>query len=802
MMFIHDHSPVASEVQSDKKISAVRPMSMPLFSGDEKRLETVSGHIMSINSGSKHIANWRSGFIVIGIGDTIKFAGNCSVNAGDSVRLHGVWEDDPRYGRQFRVSYATAAIGRNYDAIQTLFEKDESFRHIGPKRSRYIVDYLCARNMDLEDVLESDNLLDELRREAKLPDSAVEHLVSAWARKREENVTKAELISLGAPIWSLEPIWRAFRGMAVTTIKENPYVLTDAIDGFGISDADKIAKVLGIHESDPRRISCGITFAMKKSVIREGHTWITRRKLVDEAIRLLNIGRSGDWRKAREELASILESGRLTTASVPGIEEEVVCDPDLFAAEQKFARMFSQASKELPNPHFTGGPLDPQLVLRLTNGNDPSDKQIEAVRSFTERKYTALTGAAGTGKTFTVTMILRLCQEHGLRVALAAPTGKAAMRLHEMMLKEGLAGMIPMPTGNETPNTMLAMTIHRMLGYQGDRWTYNETKKLPVDVLIVDEMSMTDISLMGRIIDALPTTTAVVMVGDHNQLPSVGPGAIFRDVIDGEMCRVVRLETVFRQAGALRSNAADVLRGVVRPTTVDNGVETWRVEDKHKEAASAHEAIVSLYRSLLNKYGEQGLFDVQVLSPMYDGAVGIDALNSSLRMIAHEVLYNSSIDPESSKTVGDKVIQTKNDYTIGIMNGDQGIIRSTSGVFINQETGRREPGFVIELMRETREEVNVPYSRAGSFMLAFAISVHRYQGSESDHIIGAAHSQHKRMLNRPLIYTTSTRASKTLTLIGDREGIHGGAKENGTGHRKTLTAPPWLIDKLRLDRSA
>lgn len=778
------------------KPKAVRPLSSSLFSS-AKTKDVVSGSVTWIAPGSQGVNNWKAGRLVDGDGETVKFVGSCMVKVGDAVRLHGEWEDNEQWGRQFRVAYASAAIGRNYDAIRRLLETDDSFREIGPRRALYITDFLKDRRLDLEDVLESDELLSELAFAAKLPSEAVTHLVSSWSEKREENITKAELIGLGVPTNKLEVVWNAYRLMAVETVRNNPYVLTETIDGFSLADADKVAKALHISESDPRRITCGIMSTMR-GIVGDGHTWVTRHKLGAETVRVLNIGRSGDHQRAKDAVAGLLEGGRLKSLELQGVDSEIVCQPDLLNHEQKFVVAFGPHAKDEANKWFASKPLtkdEIQAAAKHVNSAwgkpfEPSPKQIEAVEAFAAHRFMALTGAAGTGKSATVTMILKVCEDRELNVALAAPTGKAAMRLNELANRAKLTAA---PT---------AMTIHKTLGYQGERWLYHEKNKLPVDVLIVDEFSMVDLPLMSRLLDALMPSTAVVLVGDHNQLPPVGPGAAFRDVIEGELCRVVRLDVVFRQAGALRRNAAEVLRGVMTPTTLDGEVETWRVEDWHKDPQQAHDAIAARYRGLLEQLGERGLFEVQVLSPMYKGAVGIDMLNKTLRAIAHEILYSEHVDPDRAITVGDKVIQTKNDYQIGVMNGDQGIVKSTRG-YRNDESGRNEAGWVVEIQRgDQTEEVNVPLNRTSGFMLAYAISVHRFQGSESEHVIGAVHSEHKHMLTRPLIYTTSTRASKTLTLVGDRDGLYEGAKRADSAHRRTLTAPRWLIDRIRQDRSA
>jgi exodeoxyribonuclease V alpha subunit len=776
--------------REQRRRPTARPSNRLLFgknkSDDGK---SIRGTITWIAPGAQGIDGWKAGKIRTSE-DVFKFVGSCSVKVGDTVRLHGAWEDDVARGRQFRVQYATAAIGNDVEAIRKLLEVDASFRQIGPKRAGYIADYLAETKLDLEEILEDPDTLTDLKHYARLTQEGVDCLVASWHQRREENLIKAELLSLGVPTRTVEHLWRSYGNFAAAAIKDNPYTLTETLDGFGIGEADKIAlNVLKFDRADPRRLACGVVQTMRRSVIFKGHTWIGLKKLASLAVTELQIGRAGDHRKTAAVVDDMLAKGKLLTTQINGIDDLVVCEPRIFTDENKFVSLYNPETRLDPNPHFLAQPLEDGWHSNVGSFT-PNEKQAEAVEAFSKHRLLALTGAAGCGKSACVTMLLSICAARNLTTSLAAPTGKAAKRLADLLARAGVKGFEP-------------MTIHKMLGFQGDKWIYNEKNKLPSDVIIIDESSMIDLTLMARLIDAMKPSACLVLVGDHNQLPPIGPGAVLRDVIEGELCRVVRLQDVLRQAGALRRNATEVLKGVVMPTTVDEklGIVTWTVEDKHKDPRQARDVIVNRYRELLTELGERGFLEVQVISPMYDGEVGIDALNKALRTVAHEVLYNGSCDPDRSITVGDKVIQTKNDYTVGLMNGDQGVVMDTSG--FTSEKGRWEPGWTIRVQGATGpEEKQVPIARTEGFMLAYAISCHRFQGSEAEHVIGAVHSEHGYMLNRKLIYTMSTRASKTLLLVGDRKGLHEGARKDDTSYRRTLTAPTWLVERLAKDRSA
>lgn len=751
--------------------------------------ESIRGTVTYVAQGSVGIEGWRAGRIRTKE-DIVKFVGNCQLAVGDPARLFGLWEDDPKWGRQFRVSYAMPAMGRDYEAIRKIIELDPRFREIGPQRSRYIIEFLERRDVDLEEALEDLVMKEELRHEARLPQEALEHLAKEWAERREEYLTKAELISLGVKPKFVEVIWRCYPGtLGIDAVRQNPYDLTTTIDGFSLKDADEIAiEQLKLSKTDTRRLECGVSKALD-TVTRDGHTWVTKKKLRSGVLSELELGGFGDHKKIADCVDAMIERQVLSRAEIPVIGE-VFCPDWLIDHEMRFCRTFSEESKSTPNHWFLSNPLDAEWASRLApDSRTPSDEQKSVVEAFTKSRFTAVTGPAGSGKTYAITLTIRVCQERGLNILLCAPTGKAAKRIDEMISRPGaLLKPITAP-----------QTIHKMLGYQGKKWERNAQNPLVCDVVIADEASMIDIPLMYRLLDALPPKAALVLVGDHNQLASVGPGAILRDIIEGEMCAVTRLGHVFRNAGPLRANAFDILRGFMRPTTIDpdTGVQSWTVDWNHKNALSAHNAIVALYRQRIAELGEERWMELQVLSPQYKGDVGIDALNASLRRVVHATLYGSPLpdDDDCKPRVGDRVIQTKNDYKTGLMNGDQGVIVSDAP-FVD-DTGRSVPGWTLEIPRgETRDRVNVPRDKISGFRLAYAISVHRFQGSEAEHVIGAVHSDH-RSLNRKLIYTMATRASKTLTLVGDRPGMTEGVRRDENSYRRTLSAPSKLLEQIK-----
>jgi len=770
-------------------------MTQTLFPLDQNT--TVSGEIIFLNRRPAHMEvdiAWAAGRMETADGDIVTFVGDINVSIGDHIKFSGVWTDHAVFGRQLKVSFSVPALDLN--GLGKVLERDERFKGIGPVRSAKIVAFLKARSLELGDVLRGgDSLINELKIDASLDSTAVESLRAFWIPLEEEMQTKAGLITIGVPTAVLERCWICYGSGAVSVITANPYAPVDDIRGYSIKLADEIAlKKMGLSRTDDRRIRCGIMQSLD-SIRLDGHTWITASALQNRtcetnkprsphSLTILDFkGRALVW----ESLMRLIADGYIATFMLDGIGQ-VLCPEDLLGAELCIMNYFSPRGKAAINEMFTRrtfseGQLDAIVNKMAAHGavvRTPSAEQRAAVEAFVKHKTSVITGAAGSGKTFTTSMIVMLCRELKINIKMCAPTGKAAKRMSEMLRQNGVS-----ITGMTPPET-----IHMMLGYDGKSFNVN---KIEADVILCDESSMLPVPLMAKIIKAMHPTTALILVGDHNQLPPVDAGAVLRDVVGGDLVTITRLGHVFRNAGPLRQNASDVLGGVLKRTTVNEaGFEPWVVNDRHMNRASAIDASVREYSTLLRELGEERMLDVQVLAGTKDF---VEELNIKLKRATHDILHGFDEQPDDELTpvVGDRVMQTQNNYQLDVMNGEQGVIVEDSFTDVR---GRTVSGWVLKIWRgDEPDYINIPQAATKFFVLGYAITTHKSQGSEWPHIIAVGHSDQGN-LNRTLIYTMATRASKRVVFFGDARGLHGSTKNSVETWRRTLTAPKFVLENL------
>lgn len=382
------------------------------------------------------------------------------------------------------------------------------------------------------------------------------------------------------------------------------------------------------------------------------------------------------------------------------------------------------------------------------------------------QRISLITGPAGTGKTHVIRKCVEAFEAQGLAVVLAAPTGKAAKRLEQV-------------TGRR------ARTIHRLLGFNGDEWIRNSENPLDVDVVIVDEVSMCDSALMYHLMSAIEfSRTRLVLAGDHNQLPPVGPGNVLRDILNLKLTPFTVLDEVVRQAGPLRHNSLEILNGRVRglrkedPRTPD-----WIVLPSHDDPDDALNYLLHLHEAVLKeRLGYDLLKDVQVLSPQRSGVLGVENLNVALQTVLQRKLYHRDIPPVPANRrpplyPGDKVMQVKNDYDIDVMNGHIGFV---------VESNPKEKHWVVDF--EDRGPVELDEQKIQHVVLAYACTIHKFQGSEVPCALCVVHSSHSYMLHRNLFYTAVTRARERAIILGDVRGIHRAARIHKVDDRQTVLA--------------
>ena len=534
-------------------------------------------------------------------------------------------------------------------------------------------------------------------------------------------------------------------------LTEEPYRMIHEIDGFGFKTADQIALAYGMDRQSPQRLGAGLAYVLQ-TMTQNGHVCIPDTELVRRAAFLLQADALG----LHDILQDTVDMGQLRTADFEGTV--YVYTPEAYEEEESIANRIREMAAMKPLAVKT------HVQLFLDRWQDSchfelADKQREAVEKSLQSGMTVITGGPGTGKTTVVQTIIRLAEQEGLRILLCAPTGRAAKRLAETTQRK-------------------AKTIHRLLipdGHVGkvQSFEYNETKLLPADLVIVDEVSMLDMEMMYHLLNALKPQCRCILVGDADQLPSVGAGAVLHDVIASEMVPVVRLDTIFRQkeGGRIVTNAHLINNG--RLPVVNEDLE-FRFVEIETEADGATQ-ISALYRSEVQETGDE--FAVQVLSPMYKDPCGVDNLNQLIQ----ERLNPPVVGKGELKgrhmifRVGDKVMQKHNDYEKGVFNGDIGQIFAVQHDMV--------------YVRYPEQDVKYEGAEIDEITLAYAITVHKSQGSEYHTVIIALVNSHSIMLQRNLFYTAVTRAKRKVILVGTKRAVQTAVQNQRTSRRFTLLIP-------------
>ena len=533
-------------------------------------------------------------------------------------------------------------------------------------------------------------------------------------------------------------------------LKENPYRMADDVDGVGFRTADEIASRVGIRTDSDFRIRSGIQYALLQAS-NEGHTYLPMPELTQRASNLLQIEP-----EYIEKHYMNLAMDRKIIMRQAGNTTQIYAS-SFFYMEANTATMLKQL-----NANFNVPDIEIEERLRQIEKQtkmDLDEHQVEAVKEAVRNGLLVITGGPGTGKTTTINTIIRYFELEGMDIFLAAPTGRAAKRMSET-------------TGFE------ARTIHRMLelngGMEGNAgFEKNEQNPLETDVIIIDEMSMVDISLMYALLKAIAAGTRLILVGDVNQLPSVGPGSVLKDIIDSNEFHTVKLTKIFRQASTsdIIVNAHKINRG--EPVSLDNKSMDFFFLKRY-EADKIINVTLQLIKQKLPKFVGASEYDIQVLTPMRKGLLGVERLNGILQMYLNPADKRKR-EKEHGGTIfreGDKVMQTKNNYQLeweirskyglcidkgtGIFNGDMGIIEEIND-FAETMTVSFDEGRMVEY----------PYKLLDELELAYAVTIHKSQGSEYPAVVIPLLSGPRMLMNRNLLYTAVTRAKKCVTIVGN-----------------------------------
>ena len=680
---------------------------------------------------------------------TLRFAGPLMVQVGDEVVLHGRWEES-KFGRQVRVDAFEYDLPVDAQGLANYLARNPRVKGIGPAKARVIAERFGD---DLEGALT--HRLAEVAAAARVPLAAAETLRDEWLRTRSFNVANTWLAAFELTHHQVTTLVARYGNSVVAVFRDDPYRLITDLEGFAFKRTDIVARKLGTPKDHPSRIRGGLLHTVAEAV-DAGHTWIEYEDLVDRANRLLVMDTLDSRDRIRAALDRLVDDKALVCEGVDG--RLLVARPDLHRMEADLARTFRRGHER--NPSLPALP-DPAAYLdavapRLNEG------QRQAALAVMAHAITVITGGAGSGKTFTVDALCAVYEDHDLEVALCAPTGKAAKRMEEATHRE-------------------AATIHRLLGYDGREFQIAEP--IDADLLVVDEVSMVDVPLLWHLLQAVDfTRTALVLVGDHNQLPPVGPGSVLRDLLATRAVPVVVLDQVVRQAGVLKESCAALLRGVVAPSSPvqADGLRAWYRVSELTEVERLRAFVLALYAKKLPELGLDVIRDVQLLTPTRKGPLGVTALNVELQRLVQRERYGVDAPPvpanrRPAPLLHDKVIQRRNNYELGVMNGTVGQV-----VAVDPKTGDltvRFDGQEVQLVRAEGHLAHVD--------LAYALTIHQTQGSEFPVAIVIVHKSHSFQHHRNLLYTGATRARRATVILGDAWGIRTCAQRVDASRRRT-----------------
>ena len=657
---------------------------------------------------------------VKGYSDLVTLVGYLmDVPAGSVLQVQGEWKVDKKFGTQFAVETWEEVMPATVYGIEKYLGSG-LIKGIGPAFAKRIVQKFGLETIE---VIESDS--ERLFEVDGLGRKRIEKIRESWEKQKDIKEVMLFLQGHGVSTAYAAKIYRTYGKDSIEKVKNNPYCLADDIWGIGFKTADSIAHKMGYEKEDPRRCRSGILYTLSQ-LSNEGHVFAVEEQLIKTAKEML---------EAEEEVLQKSLQQMIADKDV-FLEEEAIYLPPFFYAEKGSADKLRELMKH-PAPNAK------QLDFGMTMGKggiEYDEVQLQAIQKAVESKVMVLTGGPGTGKTTTTQGIISAFKSMGLEILLAAPTGRAAKRMSEA-------------TG------MVAKTIHRLLVFKpAEGYQRNEENPLDGDVLIIDEASMIDILLFYSLLKAVPATMRVIFVGDIDQLPSVGPGNVLRDLIDSEKIPVVRLTRIFRQAQSSRivMNAHRINQGVY--PDVSNGKETDFFFMKNEEPEQVIETIVNLVKNRLPKAYHEKISNIQVLTPMHRGIVGADNLNTALQ---------KALNPEGpalvrggyAYRVGDRVMQVRNNYDKDVFNGDIGVVTD-----IDLEDRMLMADFDGKL-------VSYEVTELDEVVLAYATTIHKSQGSEYPIVVIPILMSHFMMLQRNLIYTAITRSKKVCVLIGSPKAL-------------------------------
>ncbi|WP_158894887.1 SF1B family DNA helicase RecD2 [Amycolatopsis anabasis] len=708
-------------------------------------------------------ANEETGYTVARVdtgrgGDLVTVVGALlGAQPGESLRMRGRWGAHPQYGRQFHVEDYTTVLPATVQGIRRYLGSG-LIKGIGPKLADRIVEHF---GVDALDVIEQQP--DRLIEVPNLGPKRTKLIAQAWEEQKAIKEVMVFLQSVGVSTSLAIKIYKQYGDAAISVVKEEPYRLAGDVWGIGFRTADTIARAVGIPHDSPQRVKAGLQFTLSEATTN-GNCFLPEQELIAEAVKILQV----DTGLVIECLAELVAEEGVVRERLPGEDAETPIDALYLVPFQRaevslanqLLRLLRTEDDRLPA--FAGVDWDKALAwLHRQTKTELAAAQVEAVKLALTSKVAVLTGGPGCGKSFTVRSIVLLALAKRAKVVLAAPTGRAAKRLTEL-------------TGHE------ASTVHRLLELKpGGDAAYDRDHPLDADLVVVDEASMVDVLLANKLVKAVPPGAHLLFVGDVDQLPSVGAGEVLRDLlVTGTPLPHVRLTEVFRQAqeSGVVTNAHRINAGEL---PVVQGLPDFFLfaVDEPEETAKLTVDVVA--RRLPAKFGLDPWRDVQVLAPMHRGPAGAAALN----LLLQETLTPSRPEVPERRFGGrifrvrDKVTQIRNNYD----KGANGVFNGTLGVVTALNTEQQ----TVTVHTDEGEEVDYDFAELDELTHAYALTIHRSQGSEYPCVVVPITTSAWMMLQRNLLYTAVTRAKKLVVLVGSRRAIEQAVRNAGSGHRHT-----------------
>ncbi|GAA2008825.1 ATP-dependent RecD-like DNA helicase [Nocardiopsis rhodophaea] len=694
---------------------------------------------------------------------------------GESLRMEGRWGSHPQYGRQFMVENYTTVLPATVQGVRRYLGSG-LIKGIGPRLAEKIVDYFGVEALDV-----IEQTPERLIEVPKLGPKRTKLIAEAWEEQKAIKEVMVFLQGIDVSTSLAVRIYKKYGDASISVVRNEPYKLATDVWGIGFKTADTIARAVGIPHDSPQRVMAGIQFTLSEST-SDGHCFLPEDRLISDAVKILQV----DAGLVIECLADLVAEEGVVQEKVPGPDGEAINAIYLVPFQRAEVGLASQLRTLLEHPTDRMGAFHDVdwakalAWLKSQTGADLAAEQEEAVKLALTRKVAVLTGGPGCGKSFTVDSIIRLAAAKRAKIILAAPTGRAAKRMTEL-------------TGHD------ASTVHRLLELKpGGDASYDKDRPLDCDLLVVDEASMLDLLLANKLVKAVPPGAHLLLVGDVDQLPSVGAGQVLRDLLatDQEERREqaesgdgggeapvpnVRLTKVFRQAqqSGVVTNAHRVNRG--KPPEL-RGMTDFFLFSCDDTELTAELTVDVVANRIPRKFGFDPRRDVQVLTPMHRGPAGAGNLNT--------VLQSALTPPREGVAerrfggrifrVGDKVTQIRNNYE----KGANGVFNGTLGVITAIDTDEQE----LTVRTDEDEEIGYDFAELDELAHAYAVTVHRSQGSEYPAVVIPVTTSAWMMLQRNLLYTAITRAKKLVVLVGSRKAIAQAVRNASAGRRYTALA--------------